>query len=558
MPSRPRDPIPDLPTDLGPCQGLVYLGAGSMGAVYRARHVGLGRDVAVKVVNPRVGAADPKMFQRFLREVNLLRAIDHPHVIRVLDAGQVGRFVFAVLELVDGISLDAVRRQSRDGRLEPGAVAHYLQQVALGLEAVHRAGIVHRDLKPENVLVDAAGRARIADFGLARGQGSQQLTMMDEVVGTPEYMAPEMVQHAEVDGRADLYALGISAYELLTGATPFHTGGLLQVVRDQITRDPVPVRVMNPQVPDALAAVVHRLLEKDPARRPPSALAAAELLRPLAARPTPPRIEPRGLAPPADPDTTPPPQARPGAPPGASQSGAPRRPTGGWGAAAAAAPTPLATPRPQTSRLGQAPAAHDAPTEPRPSARHDQPTDPRSTSGRAAREPAPAPARPSGRVPTDAGPPPTWEEVLLVRLLARHGRAPLELLLEAVSGWRPGGPTLSATLTRKAGLPDPTPAQAAAQGGVRALRDQVAWGLLRRTSRVKDEQTEAVSRARRPDEPLSAALGRAGLLRPDEVAALERQLDEAVEGARQRAIQAAGPGADPARIARAMLQLLGG
>lgn len=182
-----------------------------------------------------------------------------------------------------------------------------------------------------------------------------------------------------------------------------------------------------------------------------------------------------------------------------------------------------------------------------------------AASPRVRRDGGPAPARASGRAPSpDAGPPPTWEEVLLVRLLARHGRAPLELLLEAVSAWRPGGPTLSAALTRKAGLPDPTPAQAAAQGGVRALRDQVAWGLLRRTNRVKDEHAEAVTRARRPDEPLSAALGRAGLLRPDEVAALERQLDDAVEGARQRAIQAAGPGADPARIARAMLQLLGG
>ncbi|MBX3472738.1 MAG: serine/threonine protein kinase, partial [Planctomycetes bacterium] len=279
-----RDPIPDIPASLGPCVGLTLLGQGAMGAVFRARHTRLGTDVAVKVVNPRLGAKDPKLFQRFLREVELLRGVDDPHVVRFLDAGQEGAFTFAVMELVVGRTLGQLKADSPGGVMAPDAAAFYLAQVARGLDAVHRRGIIHRDLKPDNVMVDAAGRARIMDFGLARGRQSNQLTMLDEVVGTPEYMAPETIQHHEVDGRADLYSLGVSAYELLTGATPFNQGGLLRVVQDHVSRAPIPVEVKNPRVPAALAQVVARLMAKAPDGRYATAGEAAAALAPLACR----------------------------------------------------------------------------------------------------------------------------------------------------------------------------------------------------------------------------------------------------------------------------------
>ena len=288
----------ELPPQLGPCVELVPLGQGSMGSVYRARHTRLCRDVAVKVIDPKLGAQDPVALQRFLREAELLAQLRDPHVVGFVEAGQEGRFVYAVMELIAGQSLRRLVQLEPRRRFDPPAAAWYLTQVARGLRAVHAAGIVHRDIKPDNVIVDGRGQAKIADFGLARGRDSQTLTLYDEVVGTPEYMAPEAVLQREVDGRADLYALGICAYELLGGETPFHEGGVLEVVRAQLERAPRPLGELRPDIPPALCALVHRLLAKDPAQRLPDAAAAAAALEPFAAaepphRPTP-EVRPAG------------------------------------------------------------------------------------------------------------------------------------------------------------------------------------------------------------------------------------------------------------------------
>ncbi len=268
-----------------------------MGAVFRGRHTQLGRDVAVKVVNPRLGRSDPVMLQRFVREVRLLAAIRDPHVVRVIDAGQDAGFTYAIMELIRGQSLQGILEAEPQGRLTAGAAAYYLERVARGLAAVHACGVVHRDIKPENVMVDAEGGTKIADFGLARGQDSTQLTMADEVVGTPEYMSPEMISQQTVDPRADLYSLGCMAYQLLAGQTPFNKGNLLLVAQAHLRQEPVPLRVRAHDVPPELEAVVHRLLEKDPARRYPDALQTAAAFAPFADR-TPPH-RPRPAAEPA-------------------------------------------------------------------------------------------------------------------------------------------------------------------------------------------------------------------------------------------------------------------
>jgi serine/threonine-protein kinase len=455
-----------------------------MGSVYRAHHTGLGRDVAVKIVNPRLGAGDPKLFQRFLREVELLRGVDDPHVVRILDAGQSGRLVYAVMELVQGRTLGRLKLEAPGRRLAPDVVAYYLAQVARGLEAVHRHGIVHRDIKPDNIMIDGAGTAKIMDFGLARGERSQQLTMNDEVVGTPEYMAPEAIKHVELDGRADQYSLGVTAYELLTGMTPFNQGGLLKVVQDQLTREPVPIEVTCPAAPPGLLQVVRRLMAKRADARFPSAGEAAAALAPFACG-TPPVHAPPAAPVPSSAPT--PATARPPAPKGA----------GGWGAQA------------------RAPAGDVAPT-------------------RAVARPAVAP-----------GVVPGWEDLLVARLLARHGVLPQDDLLERLRAFQDparaaGAASFAAYLVRTTGLPERTAAQvvSAARRGVGSLRDRIALSVLRRAGRIAPATLDRVVRDA-GGRPFVKVLVDGQLLRPDEGAALERKVDEALALARGRAIDAA-------------------
>ncbi|MCO5169931.1 MAG: serine/threonine protein kinase [Planctomycetes bacterium] len=469
-----RDPIPNIPASLGPCVGLTLLGQGAMGAVFRARHTRLGTDVAVKVVNPRLGAKDPKLFQRFLREVELLRGVDDPHVVRFLDAGQEGAFTFAVMELVLGRTLGELRRGSPGGVMAPDAAAYYLVQVARGLDAVHRRGIVHRDVKPDNVMVDAAGRARLMDFGLARGKQSNQLTMLDEVVGTPEYMAPESIQHHEVDGRADLYSLGVSAYELLTGATPFNQGGLLKVVQDHVSRAPIPVEVKRPQVPPELARIVARLMQKRAEARFATGAEAAAALAPLACARPPHVVAPapaHAARPPAPTPVTPSPARAPGG----------ARP--GWGTPVAASAAPADLPR--------------------------------------------------------------WEDLLAVRLLARHGVLPLDDLLDRLRAYQDparalGAPSFVAYLGRTAGLPARVAEQAgqAARKAEVALRERIALSILRRAGRVPGDALERAAREA-AGRPLVDVLVERQHLRREDAPALAARVEQALGLAARRAAEAA-------------------
>jgi hypothetical protein len=248
---------PDPATLTGLTPHLVVeslLGVGGMGAVYRARQEHLDRPVALKLMAPAL-AADPAFTARFQREARVLARLDHPHIVRLHDAGgdDAGR-LWLVMELVEGASL----RQVLDtGRLSAAEALGLLPDLCAALAYAHGQGVVHRDLKPENILVDTAGRLRIADFGLAKlmaGEpGSQALTGTGQVLGTAAYMAPEQVIGSpEVDHRADLYALGVLAYELLTGHLP-------------LGRFEPPSR--QPGVDVRLDGVILRALERDPDRR---------------------------------------------------------------------------------------------------------------------------------------------------------------------------------------------------------------------------------------------------------------------------------------------------
>ena len=243
------------------------LGRGGMGVVFQATDLTLDRRVAVKVVHPEL-AAHPSIAQRFLAEARMLARIRHPNIVAVHHAGAAGRILYYVMDEVPGESLR--QRLNREGPLAPDEVQGIVADIAAALGAANQAGFVHRDVKPENVLLDAStGRALLADFGIARASGDDSVTTtagQGIAVGTPTYMSPEQAAGEPVDGRSDLYGLGVVAYEALVGQPPF-LGPNRVVVSKHIAERPVAVDGVRQGVPPQLAEAVMRALEKHPAER---------------------------------------------------------------------------------------------------------------------------------------------------------------------------------------------------------------------------------------------------------------------------------------------------
>ncbi len=212
-------PIEDLAPHLPQYELLEPIGRGGMGAVYLARHRKLDRRVAIKVL---LAAADgdPTFAERFAREAQALARLDHPGIVGVHDFGDAGDFCYLVMDYVEGANLRAVMQQGQLGRTD---VLQISSQLCDALQYAHEHGVVHRDIKPENILIDQYGIVRLADFGLAKvaTAGPQpSLTRTGGAVGTPHYMAPELLAGRAADHRADLYALGVVLYEMLTGTLP--------------------------------------------------------------------------------------------------------------------------------------------------------------------------------------------------------------------------------------------------------------------------------------------------------------------------------------------------
>ncbi|HHY85295.1 MAG TPA: serine/threonine protein kinase [Verrucomicrobia bacterium] len=253
----PKGFVPPTPEELAPhfpqLEDLEFHGKGGMGAVYKARQKNLNRLVALKVLPPNAGR-DPAFAERFTREAQALAQLSHPGILTIHEFGHAGGFYYFVMEFVDGVNL---RQLLRAQRLSPREAMAIVPQICEALQYAHDRGIVHRDIKPENVLVDKQGRVKIADFGLAKLLGregqSLPLTQSAEVMGTPQYMAPEQLERPlEVDHRADIYSLGVVFYEMLTGELP-------------LGRFPVPSRKV--QVDVRLGEIVLRALEKEPELR---------------------------------------------------------------------------------------------------------------------------------------------------------------------------------------------------------------------------------------------------------------------------------------------------
>ncbi len=245
---------------------LRELGRGGMGVVYLAEQTLMGRRVAVKVISPAV-LAHPDALPRFQSEVKAAAQLDHPNIVRAYDAEQVGSLHLLIMEYVEGANLaDLVQRK---GPLSVVHACHFIRQAALGLQHAFEQGTVHRDVKPHNLMVTPKGQVKILDFGLARlRSGGRGLTEMGSFMGTPEYVSPEQAADARTaDTRADLYSLGCTLYFLLTGRPPFPEDTAVKVILAQIEKEAPPVQTLRPEVPEALSAVVARLLAKDPAQR---------------------------------------------------------------------------------------------------------------------------------------------------------------------------------------------------------------------------------------------------------------------------------------------------
>jgi len=290
LPDDPRELCDDLITDgivtyfqaeqflLGKWHGftigkfklLERVGVGGMGQVFLCEHMFMKKRVAVKVLPP-AKADQPAALGRFYREARAAGSLDHPNIVRTHDIDQDGNLHFIVMDYVDGPNLlDVVKKF---GPLDIGRAVSYALQTARGLDYAFRNKLIHRDIKPGNVLIDRKGVARILDMGLARflNDATDQLTLKYDdkiVLGTADYVAPEQVANSHsVDIRADVYALGATLYFLLAGHPPFPTGTVSQKLLWHRTKEPTPIRQIRPEVPETLAAILAKMMAKDPKDR---------------------------------------------------------------------------------------------------------------------------------------------------------------------------------------------------------------------------------------------------------------------------------------------------
>ncbi len=283
----PRSPAPAAAPSrlLGRFELLELLGRGGMGEVYRAVHTHLKKQVAVKIL-PADRMSDPQAVARFRREIRLASELSHPNLVRFENAGEADGVHYLVMEYTPGVDLEQLVR-----RLGPLFVADACQlvgQAAVGLEHAHRRGLVHRDIKPSNLMLSTSGAVKILDFGVARlKDATEELTASNRTLGTVEYLAPEQAQDSgAVDGRADIYSLGCTLFKLLTGRTPFEGEGdrsPQQIVLAHVNQPPPSVLERRSDVPAELAAVIDRMLAKNPADRYSTPAAAAAALAPFAA-----------------------------------------------------------------------------------------------------------------------------------------------------------------------------------------------------------------------------------------------------------------------------------
>jgi tRNA A-37 threonylcarbamoyl transferase component Bud32 len=239
------------------------VGRGGVATVYQARDLDTGSVVAVKILAPYL-VSDENIRIRFQREAEVLETLDHPNIVPILDHGEADGYVYLVLPFIDYGTLSD---RMRSGPIRPKEGARYISQIASALEYAHHKGIVHRDIKPSNILITDEGEALLSDFGFIQMEDSPQSLTGSAIIGTPAFMAPEQIRGEDVTARSDQYALGVLLYQMSTGELPYDAETPMGVAIKHAT-DPLPrPRAVNPNLPDAVEAVIIKTLEKEPENR---------------------------------------------------------------------------------------------------------------------------------------------------------------------------------------------------------------------------------------------------------------------------------------------------
>ena len=248
---------------LGKYRIVGQLGRGGAGVVYKAVDETLNRDVAIKTLSPDL--ANTEVMTRFRAEATILARLNHPQIATIYELFKSEGELLMVMEFVRGESLDKLTE--RLGPVAPDRAAYLIEQILQALEHAHGAGIVHRDIKPANVMITDEGGVKIMDFGIARVLGAEQKTVDFRLMGTPAYMSPEQVMGEVVDGRSDLYSVGVLFYRLLSGALPFSADTALAMLQRQIRDTPMPLTAHGQALPGWCEQIVQRALAKTPADR---------------------------------------------------------------------------------------------------------------------------------------------------------------------------------------------------------------------------------------------------------------------------------------------------
>ncbi len=240
-----------------------------MASIFKGTDLRTGRLVAIKVPHPEM-ESDPIFFDRFHREEEIGKLLDHPGVMKVFPDDDRSQ-IYMVMEWVEGKLLRQILNDQKNLPTERAV------KIALGicdaLSYIHQHGVVHRDLKPENIMVDADDRIKLIDFGIAGQAGARRLTFakLSQVMGTPEYISPEQVKGKRGDGRSDIYALGVMLYEMLTGKAPFQGPNPFAIMNDRLMNNPIPPREIDPTISPELQEIIYRAIERDPKNRYASA-----------------------------------------------------------------------------------------------------------------------------------------------------------------------------------------------------------------------------------------------------------------------------------------------
>src|SRR5215813_7029755 len=250
---------------VGDYQITGVLGEGGMGKVFKVRNTISDRTDAMKVLLPDL-VSEPELADRFLREIKVLASLNHPNIAGLRTALRFENQLLMIMEMVEGMSLDQRLRQG--GRLPVGEAVRYISQVLSALACAHERGIVHRDVKPANMMVMPDGTLKLMDFGIAKTAADTKLTMTGTTLGSLYYMSPEQIMgNQPLDARADLYSVGVSLYELVTGKRPFDGDSQFAIMSAHLEKTPVPPVTIDPSLPQALNDLILMSVAKEPGQR---------------------------------------------------------------------------------------------------------------------------------------------------------------------------------------------------------------------------------------------------------------------------------------------------